>query len=274
MNVHAHDPAWLSSSRSRAQSAWAHRCPSTRAWHTVPHVPMAAVLRRRRDSLRRDSSVYTACYCEENVYNLLRLSAPLAPRSFAVFISNAARACAVHGQLASAGPSLPVVWDYHVVLVVFQEDAASGGWVVYDLDSRLSFPCPLASYLASAFPSQAELHQVSRAAFRLIPTADYLAWFSSDRRHMRQPGGGGGWASPPPAYPPICGLSARGAGLLHSLEWLWSVEEGCAREGGAPAPAVMRAGSVHGSVDSLVGAITGEGVGRRGGGGGGGGERS
>lgn len=37
--------------------------------------------------------------------------------------------------------------------------------------------------------------------FRVIPAEQYLAEFSSDRRHMRRPDGT--WIKPPPPYPPI-----------------------------------------------------------------------
>ena len=45
--------------------------------------------------------------------------------------------------------------------------------------------------------------------FRVIPAAEYLATFSSDRSHMLVDGV---WMSPPPEYPPI---ATEGKPLVH-----------------------------------------------------------
>lgn len=48
--------------------------------------------------------------------------------------------------------------------------------------------------------------------FRVIPAEQYLAEFSSDRRHMRRPDGT--WIKPPPPYPPI---QSSGKAFNHCL---------------------------------------------------------
>lgn len=174
------------------------------------------------DILRNDSSVYTSCYCEENVYNLCKKlsessTSTSPPAAFAVFISNASKTVAVWNQRASRRPEEPVVWDYHVILVV----CAASGAVVYDLDSTLPFPTALDEYVHAAFQQQHCIAAQYKAAFRAVPFQDYLAWFSSDRRHMR--GEHGGWSMPPPVYPCMCGDRASAAGQPHTLAAFWDV---------------------------------------------------
>lgn len=169
-----------------------------------------------REALRKDPLMYTYCYCEENIYNLLKQQAD--PRRCAVlFISNAERTVAVWEQ---RGRPLgkPVVWDYHVVLVCMTE---SGGLDVYDFDSLLPFPSSLDTYLLRAFQDQSGVLPPYRACFRVAHGPDYLAWFSSDRRHMR--GEDGGWNARPPMYPIICGPAAQAAGCPHMLPLMWDV---------------------------------------------------
>ncbi|KAI8998996.1 N-terminal glutamine amidase-domain-containing protein [Trametes punicea] len=72
-------------------------------------------------------SVYTSCYCEENIYLLAqaftRLARPSATdrrepwpwQIYVVFISNSGKTVALWSQKAREGV---VVWDYHVVLVL------------------------------------------------------------------------------------------------------------------------------------------------------------
>lgn len=79
---------------------------------------------------------YTAYYCEENVYHLLR-SLPddhLRSSSYAVFVSNPDRACLLFHQKASGQEQGYVIWDYHVIALV---PDAQGSVKVWDLDSDL-----------------------------------------------------------------------------------------------------------------------------------------
>ena len=133
---------------------------------------------------------YAACYCEENVWHLCHHPAPAEGARHVVFVSNASRACPLWAQRAAPAPGQPVVWDYHVLLVA--------GGRVWDLDSVLDFPAPLADYLAATFrPSPPGF----APRFRVVAAADYLRRFASDRSHMRGPDGG--WLAAPPPWPPI-----------------------------------------------------------------------
>lgn len=100
--------------------------------------------------LRSDKTVYTACYCEENVYNLIHW---LTERGEAVlenltvvFISNENKSVPIWKQRASTREDGLVIWDYHVILI----DEVSR--LVWDLDSTLiQFPTPLTLYIEQAF---------------------------------------------------------------------------------------------------------------------------
>ena len=166
----------------------------------------------------------------------------------AVFISNAAQAVPLWEQRQPGGGAGeegeeegPVVWDYHVLLI----SAGSGesGVLVYDLDSRLSFPCtareyaeralraavaPTASSSSSLLPLPSPplpLRPRFQRLFRVVPARDFLDTFSSDRSHMMRLDGGG-WMALPPAYPPIRGPRARGPNDLDAFRLISSVECG------------------------------------------------
>jgi hypothetical protein len=91
--------------------------------------------------------------------------------------------------------------------------------MIWDLDTRLEFPCAACDYLASTFPDGAPGEY--RPLFRAIPAEAYLAGFSSDRRHMRN--ADGSWRKPPPAWPLLRG---EGAESPHELESLLNIEDG------------------------------------------------
>ena len=138
--------------------------------------------------------LYAPFYCEENVWHLCRDATLPAGDRHAVFISSDARATPFFGQRAAAG-SDPMVWDYHVVLLL--EGAA--GADVYDLDTTLGFPLSAGAYLDRTFRDLA-LPPAYAPKFRVVAAADMTRVFSSDRSHMR---GGGAWQRPPPRWTPI-----------------------------------------------------------------------
>lgn len=168
----------------------------------------------------RDGLRYAACYCEENVWHLAvdpRIPEPL---RYAVFISNAARCCPVWAQRSAPGPGVPAMWDYHVVLVATA--GPSHLPVVYDLDTALSLPVPLAEYLAESFPLAGRLEPELEPRFRVVEAAELRARFASDRSHMRT---GEGWSAPPPSWPPI----HAGAEVMN-LDRFLDMEDGFAGE--------------------------------------------
>ena len=160
----------------------------------------------------------TPCYCEENVYRILRLAVSRGhnPQSLsAIFISNPERRVPIWLQKAGDRRLDGLcVWDYHVVVAV---DLHLGGEAqVYDVDSTLEFPTSLARYIrlalwhsesicagASVAPSMNMGHQ-----FRCVSFDEMVSFFSSDRRHMMVPGTNN-YIHPPPTYPCIVGRKAE-----------------------------------------------------------------
>lgn len=144
-----------------------------------------------------DGAVYTPCYCEENVWNLLSgQDESELPSWNAVFVSNARRTVALWAQRAGdeAGGGV-IVWDYHVFAV---RDAGDGAVEVHDLDTTVEpFPAPARLYAARALlPAPPRFER----RYRVVPGEEFLRTFASDRSHMRT---GDGWSAPPPPYPPI-----------------------------------------------------------------------
>nr|CAG4646524.1 EOG090X0C0Q [Macrothrix elegans] len=151
--------------------------------------------------LQKSDCVYTSCYCEENIWHICKIlrdrNHSLLGSSYAVFISNDMEAIPLWRQNAGNPDSDGlVIWDYHVIFVQSQPD---GCWV-YDLDSRLNFPCKFSEYQEKTFGDDNKLKPCYRRMFRVVPAKDYLEHFASDRRHMLKDGK---WLKPPPSYPPI-----------------------------------------------------------------------
>uniref|UniRef100_A0A3Q0RGC5 Protein N-terminal glutamine amidohydrolase n=1 Tax=Amphilophus citrinellus TaxID=61819 RepID=A0A3Q0RGC5_AMPCI len=149
----------------------------------------------------REDCVYTSCYCEENIWKLCDYvrtwrTAPL-EHLLVVFISNEKRMVPLWKQKSGRG-DLPVIWDYHVILL----HAGQSDPMVYDLDSELSFPCSLKLYAAQAFRSDSDIRPEYHRKLRVVPADSFLLNFASDRSHMRNTDGS--WKMPPPLYPPIC----------------------------------------------------------------------
>lgn len=157
-----------------------------------------------RGLLRENPAVYTSCYCEENVWRLLGTGVVDVSRSVVIFISNPRRTVAVHHQLAS-GPELALddpwkdvcVWDYHVILA---ERRTDDRWYVWDLDSKLEFPCPIGRYVSLAFREGAP--RALCAQFRVVNASRYRDMFGSDRSHMID-ATTGRYMADPPNTPPI-----------------------------------------------------------------------
>lgn len=132
---------------------------------------------------------YQPAYCEENV--LMLAQDPRLRSGQAVFITNSDQAVACWDQRASERPDGLVAWDYHVVLICDGQ--------VWDHDCRSGMPLSIENWLACTFP-----HEVSprfTPLFRVVPAAQLLTCFASDRSHMRLPDGG--WRAPPPPWPPF-----------------------------------------------------------------------
>lgn len=172
------------------------------------------------DDAWRRAQPHQPFFCEENVWQLLRGTALPRPAA-AVFVSNDDRTVAMWGQ--SAATEDPIVWDYHVVALLPAHD------LVVDLDDRERVAWPRRAWLAHAFRAAVEARH--RPRFRIVPAAELLATFSSDRSHMRDLQGRP--LQPFPAWPapfdpqlghtlprfldfadPIAGVVTDAAGLL------------------------------------------------------------
>ncbi|MCB1785638.1 MAG: hypothetical protein H6953_06470 [Chromatiaceae bacterium] len=163
------------------------------------------------DDIPRDTLRYTPLFCEENIWWLARtlVDRGVDPGTLQVwFLTNHARSIVLLEQRAGKGRAL--AWDYHVVL---QASAGDGQWI-FDFDSRLGFPVPIAEYLRRGFPRQAALPMRFRTWVRRVPAADYLVHFWSDRRHMR----GRLRAHDFPGYPPI--KAGRGVEPVSLAEYI------------------------------------------------------
>ncbi len=149
--------------------------------------------------MQREDCKYTPFYCEENVWHLAQEIPGRA--SQVVLISNPAREVLMFRQ---RGFREVAVWDYHVILAV--------DGVVYDLDTSLSFPCPVTTYLARSFAADAPARHAPW--FRVVAASRFVAEFASDRRHMRD--AAGGFLHAPPPWPAI--HAARGSNLMQFID--------------------------------------------------------
>lgn len=136
-------------------------------------------------------------YCEENVWQLCVDPRVEGSSRAVIVISNARRQVAVAHQRVSDRSGRPVVWDYHVVL------AARGplGWVIWDVDSTLGLPVPLADYLRASFGGPRGFAPPYDARFRVVEASRYRQILATDRSHMRD--AAGRLRAPAPSWPPI-----------------------------------------------------------------------
>ncbi|KAF4608341.1 hypothetical protein EYR40_000685 [Pleurotus pulmonarius] len=188
----------------------------------------------------------TAFWCEENVYILIRqflLSQQIIEHwdIFAIIISNVDKSVALWDQKLAQQDLYPVVWDYHVVMLLRLRMAHSSEvhqsegtddlgditgavchcWV-YDFDTRLGSPCPAEKYITQSFrPCPAQFQSM----FRVVPGQDYIDYFASDRSHMLLPsssqlqikGQRPEYSKPPPGYSCLVGKKAAEAGVTNNL---------------------------------------------------------
>lgn len=128
--------------------------------------------------MKREDCRYQAFYCEENIWQLCQDPYFKGLELLVCLITNRIRSCAFLAQRAGLPESGLVTWDYHAVLFTKENKT----WMVFDLDTLLGFPSPLAEYLDRTFsPSFPEPYQ---AIFRLVDASRYQEEFCSDRSHM------------------------------------------------------------------------------------------
>lgn len=175
---------------------------------------------------RREQFKYHQFYCEENVYHLTADLLGSHRRLQALFISNLRMRCLFYNQRA-APPGRPLVWDYHVVLLdgphADGTETGAPRYRIFDFDTRLEFGLDAERYLHETFrpPGLENL----RPLFRLVAAREFLATFSTDRRHMREDpeNPDSPWQQPPPPWEPPQGPSAAGP---HELPRFIAMEPG------------------------------------------------
>ncbi|XP_013628860.1 PREDICTED: protein N-terminal glutamine amidohydrolase [Brassica oleracea var. oleracea] len=158
----------------------------------------------------------TPYYCEENVYLLCKtlcengVADETGSDLFVVFISNERKQVPLWHQKASTRADGIVLWDYHVICIQRKKESDSEP-LVWDLDSTLPFPSPLASYLTETIQPSFQLFAEYKRFFRVVHAPLFFKHFASDRRHMKGPDGS--WIAQPPPYQPIVAQD----GVLHNL---------------------------------------------------------
>ncbi|KAL7169007.1 hypothetical protein ACSBR2_034099 [Camellia fascicularis] len=128
---------------------------------------------------------------------------------FVVFISNEKKQVPLWHQKASQRADGVVLWDYHVICI--QRKKGDSSPLVWDLDSSLPFPSPLASYVSETIRPSFQLFSEFQRFFRVVHAPIFLRSFASDRRHMKD--SVGNWIAQPPAYEAIVAED----GTVHSL---------------------------------------------------------
>jgi hypothetical protein len=151
---------------------------------------------------------YWPFYCEENIWHACGELPLDVGEALVAFISNPARLVAMWCQRSAHSSEEPVIWDYHVILLMRREAV----WQVLDPDSTLPAPAPAARYLGASFPPLPEEWARQRPRFRLVPAADYRRELRSDRSHMRAPDGS--WLREPPPGPCI----GQGTNLMRFVD--------------------------------------------------------
>ncbi|XP_057784714.1 protein N-terminal glutamine amidohydrolase [Salvia miltiorrhiza] len=146
---------------------------------------------------------HTPYYCEENIYFLCKklsedgIAKPDGSDLFVVFISNEKNQIPLWHQRASHRADGVILWDYHVICVQSRKET-SLPHLVWDLDSSLPFPSPLATYVAETVRPSFQLFSEFQRVFRIVHAPIFLKSFASDRRHMKDPSGN--WTATPPSY--------------------------------------------------------------------------
>ena len=145
------------------------------------------------NTLRPSDFLYQPYYCEENIWHLCQHESLAG--SFVIFIASKAGAFPMLYQRAMRHPSIPVYWDYHVVLLIPSEINQ-----IIDFDTTLPFCRDVRSYFKLSFLDNKMLCEDETPLFKVISADEYVIEFSSDRSHMIIDGI---WLAPPPDWKQI-----------------------------------------------------------------------
>ncbi len=146
--------------------------------------------------MRPEKFLYRSCYCEENIWHLAHDEWFREREAVVVIVSGEGRYRAFWFQNKAGSPEPPVYWDYHVILLSYEE-----GWWVWDLDTSLGLPVSAATYFPETFLRRNIDAVDADVILRLISAEEYVRKLSTDRSHMKLPSGE--WIAPPPEWPLI-----------------------------------------------------------------------
>ena len=144
---------------------------------------------------QRETYLYHPHYCEENIWHLCQRIE--FADSDVLVIASTGEFFPILCQREAEAPHLPLLWDYHVMLLWH---AANAQHYILDFDTTLPFCTPIAQYFQQSFLDENYLKASFVPWFRVMSAQAYATTLQSDRRHMRT---AKGWLSPPPAWPPI-----------------------------------------------------------------------
>ncbi|GFP92224.1 protein n-terminal glutamine amidohydrolase, partial [Phtheirospermum japonicum] len=153
---------------------------------------------------------------EENVYFLCKklvedgIAKSDGSDLYVVFISNEKKQIPLWHQKASHRADGVILWDYHVICVQ-KRKGSNLPHLVWDLDSSLPIPSPLATYVSETIRPSFQLFSEFQRVFRVVHAPIFLRSFASDRRHMKDTAGN--WINPPPSYEVIVSED----GTVHNL---------------------------------------------------------
>jgi protein N-terminal glutamine amidohydrolase len=191
--------------------------------------------------VKNDHELRVACFCEENVWRLAYRKCHGGNNSsnnddyFVIFISNEKACVPMFHQIAatarknrneeedndeltdSSSMAIPIFWDYHVILMARQKQPSkSSTTLIYDIDSDLSYPCPIEEYLGESFAGIENYKDEYKPMFRVVQASVFLKNFKSDRMHMYDEETG--WSATPPTYK--CIQPTNGSNLMQYMNML------------------------------------------------------
>ena len=143
---------------------------------------------------------YQPYYCEENMWLLAQDPRCGDGERLVALITNPSGQFAMWHQRPANGPGEPLLWDYHVVLLV-----QNHGWQVWDFECDLGLTVPALDWCNACFPYQHTIRPAYHPHFRVMSAANYVATLRSDRSHMRD--AKGNYNKPPPPWSPPGGGS-------------------------------------------------------------------
>ncbi|WRX22934.1 Protein N-terminal glutamine amidohydrolase [Theobroma cacao] len=158
------------------------------------------------NSLDASDFNHTPCYCEENVYFVCK---KLCSNGIADAQGSDLFVIPLWHQKASNRADGVILWDYHAICIQRKRDGDTH--LVWDLDSSLPFPCPLATYVSETVRPSFQLFSEFQRFFRVVHAPIFLRHFASDRRHMKD--SEGNWTAQPPTYETIVAED----GSVHNL---------------------------------------------------------